>query len=77
MSAVEDILLADSSQEAFAKLNTYDQALFCYRQFEIDHLTGCADLRLTTATTRQTLVNAQSARVVNLGSAGTGTFNER
>ena len=37
MSAVEDILLADSSQEAFAKLAPYDQALFCYRRFEFNH----------------------------------------
>ena len=32
---------------------------------------GCADLRLTTATNRQTLVNTQSARVVNLAAVGT------
>ena len=31
-------------------------------------LAGCADLRLTTAGTLQTLVNAQSARVVNIRS---------
>lgn len=38
MSAVEDILLADSSQEAFAKLNSYDQALFNwqYKWLELD-----------------------------------------
>ena len=37
---------------------------------------GYADLPLTTAANRQTLVNAQSARVVNLGAAGTASdFN--
>ena len=38
MSAVEDILLADSSQAAFAKLNSYDQALFNwqYKWLELD-----------------------------------------
>ena len=32
---------------------------------------GYTDLRLTTTGNRQTLVNAQSARMVNLGSVGT------
>jgi hypothetical protein len=32
---------------------------------------GCADLRLTTTAARQTLVNAQSAGVVNIRSAAT------
>lgn len=38
MNAVEDILLADSSQAAFAKLNSYDQALFNwqYKWLELD-----------------------------------------
>ena len=35
---------------------------------------GYTDLRLTTTGNRQTLVNAQSARVVNLGATGTGTL---
>ena len=37
--------------------------------------TGYADLLLTTATTRQTLVNARSARAVNLGAARTNMGN--
>ena len=44
-----------------------------YHRFKFDHLAGCADLPLTTAGNLQTLVNAQSARVVNLESAGTGS----
>jgi hypothetical protein len=40
-----------------------------YRRFKFDHLAGGADLRLTTTANRQTLVNAQSARVVNFASA--------
>ena len=38
---------------------------------------GCADLRLTTTGTLQTMVNAQSARVVNLGAvAGNITIRQ-
>ena len=62
MSAVEDILLADSSQEAFAKLAPYDQALFCYRRFEFNHFGRLCRLAIDHRRTLQTLVNVQSAR---------------
>jgi hypothetical protein len=39
-----------------------ESKLLCYRRFKFDHLAGCANLLLTTAAIRQTLVNAQSAR---------------